>query len=139
MHTSAQKYIQVIFVCSQYDTFHCKVQFSIPMLYVLEQSPTNLAHTVNVNRGRDQLPSDLIFPVVLLRMPQHTVAEPQHVLVGSISLVPQIFESQHRAFSCFLLKGCFKNPKHLPGNKAKGKPPILMNEDRCFAMCFNFF
>lgn len=92
-----------------------------------------------LDRGRDPPPSDLVFPVVLLRMPQHTVAEPQHVLVGSVSLVPQIFEPQHWAFACLLLKGCFKNPKYLPENKAKRRPPILMNEDRCFAMCFNFF
>ena len=59
------------------------------------------------------LHSNLIFPVVLLWMSQHTVTQPQHILVRSISLVPQIFKSQHWAFSCLLLKGCFKNSKYL--------------------------
>lgn len=41
----------------------------------------------------------LVLPVVLLRVPQHPVAQPADVPEGGVPLVPELLQPQHRAIA----------------------------------------
>lgn len=56
----------------------------------------------------------LVLAIVFLGVPQHPVAEPEHVLVGSILLVRQLFQSHEWAFPTLVLEWSLQDPKDLP-------------------------
>lgn len=59
-------------------------------------------------------PTHLVFAIILLGVPQHTVAQPKHVLVGSVLLVRQLLQPHQGPFTTLVLEGGFQDPKDLP-------------------------
>lgn len=56
----------------------------------------------------------LVLAVVILRVPEDSVAESEHVLVGSILLVGQLLQAQQRTFPSWpVLKGGLQDAEDL--------------------------
>ena len=62
-------------------------------------------------------PMHLVLAIVLLGVPEHAVAQPKHVLVGSVFLVRQLFQSHQGPFPALVLEGGFQDPKDLPKSR----------------------
>lgn len=62
-------------------------------------------------------PMHLVLAIVLLGVPEHTVAQPKHVLVGSVFLVRQLFQPHQGPFPALVLEGGFQDPKDLPKSR----------------------
>lgn len=59
-------------------------------------------------------PPHLVLAVVILRVPEDSVAESEHVLVGSILLVGQLLQAQQRTFPSWpVLKGGLQDAEDL--------------------------
>lgn len=80
-----------------------------------EEDRRNYCFKVLSKRVKSRFPAStrLVLPVILLRMPQHSVTEPTDVPKWSVALVPKFFQPQHGTVSAVCERSLekFKNLK----------------------------